>query len=238
MITLVTTYFEDPYRLKDYIEKQFNEEYFSELIIVDDGSPRQPAEPIVKNYPEKNIKLFRVKEDIGFNSHGARNLAMKHVETEWAYMTDIDRDLIGQFAPVIDRYVRSAEPNEYFNTLLGRTQVTHNDYCVRTESWWKSGGYDEEFVNWHVGDRIFVERLNSYLSPTTIPVVVMPTRNARKVIYSDNGITTYPDDETLIHPTYSEERKARLYDIVENRNKNPDTWVRENIINFEWERLV
>ena len=66
----------------------------------------------------------------------------------------------------------------------------------------------------------------------------MPTRNARKVIYSDNGITTYPDDETLIHPTYSEERKARLYDIVENRNKNPDTWVRENIINFEWERLV
>jgi hypothetical protein len=32
MITLITTYFEDPNRLKDFIEKQFNERYFSELI--------------------------------------------------------------------------------------------------------------------------------------------------------------------------------------------------------------
>jgi len=238
MITLITTYFEDPYRLRDYIENQFNEKYFSELIVVDDGSPRQPAEAIVRQYPDKNIRLFRVKDDIGFNSHGARNLAMKHVETEWAYMTDIDRDGIGRFAPVMDRYVRSAYPNEYFNTLLGNRQITHNDYCVRTESWWKSGGYDEEFVNWHFGDRIFVDRLNLYLTPITIPVIIKATRGARKWVESDIGITVYPDDETVIHPKYSKERKTELIDAVGWRNDNPKLWVRDNIINFEWEQVI
>ena len=241
MITLITTYFEDPNRLKDFIEKQFNERYFSELIVVDDGSPRQPAETIVRQYPDKNIKLFRVKDDIGFNSHGARNLAMKHVETEWAYMTDIDRDGIGQYAPVLWRYVKSAYPNEYFNFLLGNPrhqQITHNDYCVSIESWWKSGGYDEEFVNWHFGDRIFIERLNSYLTPTTIPVIIKATRGSRKWVESDIGITTYPDDETVIHPSYSDERKKKLIDVVKQRNDNPELWVRDNIINFEWEQVT
>lgn len=243
MITLITTYFEDPRRLKEFIEKQFDENFYSELIIVDDGSPLQPAEPIVMKYPDKNIRLFRVKSDIGFNSHGARNLAMKHVDTEWAYMTDIDRDNIGRFAPVLDRYVRSAYDNEYFNFLLGMdhynsTDVTHNDYCVRTKDWWRTGGYDEEFVNWHFGDRIFIERLNSYLTPTTIPVIIKATRKGRKWVETDTGITTYPNDETVIHPTYSKEYQKKLIDLVGWRNDNPELWVRDNIINFEWEQVV
>ena len=48
MITLVTTYFEDPHRLDFFIENNFNEDFFSELIIVDDGSPNSPAIDIVR----------------------------------------------------------------------------------------------------------------------------------------------------------------------------------------------
>lgn len=241
MITLITTYFEDPRRLRDFIEKEFNETHYSELIIVDDGSPLQPALPIVLEYPEKNIRLFRVKNDIGFNSHGARNLAMKHVETEWAYMTDIDREGVGKYAPVLWRYVTSAHPNEYFNFLLGHPrhqQITHNDYCVKKEDWWKSGGYDEEFVNWHFGDRIFIDRLNSYLTPTTIHVSMKPTRKSRKWVETDTTITYYPNDETVVHPSYSEEYKENLINIVKQRNDNPDTWIRDNILQFEWEQLI
>jgi glycosyltransferase involved in cell wall biosynthesis len=240
MITLITTYFEDPYRLKDFIEKEFDERYFSKLIIVDDGSPMQPAETIVRQYPDKNIRLFRVKDDIGFNSHGARNLAMKHVETEWAYMTDIDRKGIGEVAPVLERYVKSAEENEYFNFILKDTgETTHNDYCVKTDSWWRSGGYDEEFVNWHFGDRLFIDRLNRYLKPTTIPFKVNLTRGARTTRFRENcGITTYPDDNTIIHPIIDENTKKTLIDKVGYRNENPDTWIRDNILQFEWEQLI
>ena len=239
MITLVTTYFEDPYRLKNYIENEFNEDIFDEFIIVDDGSPNNPAESICRMYPEKNIKLFRVNEDIGFNSHGARNLAMKHVETEWALMIDIDRKGIYEVAPVLERYVRSADDNEYFNFIIEATgEITHNDYCVKTDSWWVSGGYDEEFVNWHFGDRLFIDRLNSYLKPTTIPFKIDLTRAARTWRIRDCGITTYPDDETIIHPIIDEEKKRKLIDTVGWRNDNPNLWIRDNIIQFDWERLL
>lgn len=239
MITLITTYFEDPYRLENYLENEFNEDIFDEFIIVDDGSPKNPAEAICRMYPEKNIKLFRVKEDIGFNSHGARNLAMKHVETEWALMIDIDRKGIKEVAPVLDRYVKSAEESEYFNFIIEDTgDVTHNDYCVRTDSWWVSGGYDEEFVNWHYGDRLFIDRLNRYLTPTTIPFKINLTRSARKIEYKDCGITTYPDDKNIIHPIIDPEIRKRTIDNVGMRNDNPNLWRRDNIIQFEWEQLI
>jgi len=240
MITLITTYFEDPYRLKNYLENEFNEDIFDQFIIIDDGSPNTPAEPICRMYPEKNLKLFRVKEDIGFNSHGARNLAMKHVETEWALMIDIDRKGIREVAPVLERYVKSAEENEYFNFIIEDTgETTHNDYCVKTDSWWRSGGYDEEFVNWHFGDRLFIDRLNSYLKPTTIPFKINLTRAARTTRFrEDCGKTTYPDDNTIIHPILDENTRKNLIDKVGYRNDNPELWIRDNIIQFEWERLI
>lgn len=240
MITLITTYFEDPHRLRHYIENEFNEDIFDEFIIVDDGSPNTPAEPICRLYPEKRIKLFRVKYDIGFNSHGARNLAMKHVDTDWAYMVDIDRKGIFDYSKILQRYCLTAADDEYFiSHLEHKGEVTHNDYCVRTKSWWITGGYDEEFVNWHFGDRMFIDRLNTFLKPTLIPYCIRTTRLARKVIMKEGcGITTYPDDELLIHPIIEKERKQKLIDTVGWRNDNPHLWVRDNIIQFEWERLI
>ena len=240
MITIITTYFEDPYRLKHYIETEFNEDIFDEFIVVDDGSPNNPAEPICRMYPEKNIRLFKVTEDIGFNSHGSRNLAMKHVQTEWAMMIDIDRKGINELSPVLDRYVRSASENEYFIFTIDETgETTHNDYCVRTESWWVSGGYDEEFVNMHFGDRLFIDRLNTYMKPTTIPFTIGRTRKARKFSYSDIGITMYPNDDEVVHPIVDNERKQYLIDKVGMRNDNPNLWRNDNrIINFEWEQIL
>lgn len=239
MITLITTYFEDPHRLDFFIENNFNEDFFSELIIVDDGSPNSPAIDIVKEYPDKNISLFRVKKDIGFNSHGCRNLAMKHVETEWAWLTDVDREGIDECAEIVSRYIDSYRHDEYYNFLLGKKkEVTHNDYCIRTEDFWKSGGYDEEYVNMHMGDRIFIERLNSYLTPTTIPYIINPTRKQRVCKYRDIGITVYPDDNTMLHPRIDREKLKQIDDTVKHRNANPETWVRDNIINFDWEQII
>ena len=240
---MITTYFEDPHRLKNIIENEFNEDVFDEFIIIDDGSPNQPAYDIVKHYIDKPISLFRVKDDIGFNSHGARNLAMKHVETEWAYMVDIDRKDIFDYSKILQRYCMSATDNEYFISYIGfnkrnKQQITHNDYCVRTKSWWTTGGYDEEFTNYHFGDRIFVDRLNQFLTPTIIPYVIRPTRGARKFEYYDGTLTAYPDDNTVLHPVVVEEELKKLIDKVGMRNDNPELWIRDNILQFEWEKLI
>lgn len=237
MITLVTTYYNEPEHL-DTLLKGINQLYFEELIIVDDGSEEYPAYDIAKQYPNVPLKLFKIKEDIGFNSHGARNLAMKHVETEWALLTDIDRASFNNLSIILKRYIDSSKGDEYFNWATNKGHYTVNDFCIRVEDFWISGGYDEEFSGRHYGDRLFINRLNKYLTRTTIPYPVKVTRNARNYIEAEVDITMYPDDETMVVPYWDRDEKQKLKDFILFRNNNPDTWQRGGIIQFEWERLI
>lgn len=237
MITLVTTYYNEPEHL-DALLKSINQLHFEELIIVDDGSEEYPAYDIAKKYPNVPLKLFKVKEDIGFNSHGARNLAMKHVETDWALLTDIDRASFNNLSIILKRYIDSSKGDEYFNWATNKGHYTVNDFCIRVEDFWISGGYDEEFSGRHYGDRLFINRLNKYLTRTTIPYPVKVTRNARNWIEAEVDITMYPDDETMVVPYWDKDERQKLISFVSFRNNNPDTWHRGSIIQFDWERLI
>jgi len=237
MITLVTTYYNEPHHLRKMI-KDMNQLYFEELIIVDDGSEDYPAYDIASQYPGVPLKLYRIKEDKGFNSHGARNLAMKHVETEWALLTDIDRTSFNNLSIILTRYIDSSSGGEYFNWATNKGQDTVNDYCIKVEDFWISGGYDEEFSGRHYGDRMFIDRLDRYLTKTTIPYPVKVTRDARKYISAEVDITMYPDDETMVLPHWDLEEKQKIIDTVGFRTDHPDLWQRDNIIQFDWERLI
>ena len=91
MLSCNVTYYNEPHFLSWWYStfKTFYEEGIDiELNIADDGSMRQSAESFFdKKPPMPNMRLFRVLEDIGFNSHGARNLLMKETRTQW----NIDR---------------------------------------------------------------------------------------------------------------------------------------------------
>lgn len=236
MITFVTTYYNEPDHLHRLLTT-LNQELFHEFIIVDDGSEEYPAYDVAIQYPNVPLKLFKITEDLGFNSHGARNLAMKHVESEWALLSDIDRAGTNPLAVILHRYIKSSTENEYFHWMLNEVESV-NDYCIRVKDFWISGGYDEEFVNRHYGDRIFIDRLNSYLNNTNIPFPTKPTRHARKCFYSDIDITVYPNDETAIIPNWDSEEKRKLVDAIGHRNDFPETWQRDNIIQFDWKRLI
>jgi len=237
MITFVTTYYNEPKHLHKILT-DINQTYFKELVIVDDGSEDYPAYDVAKQYPDVPLKLFKVKEDLGFNSHGARNLAMQNVTSEWALLTDIDRAGYNNLSIILKRYIESSFEGEYFNWATNLDHNTVNDYCIRVEDFWISGGYDEEFVNRHYGDRMFIDRLNSYLTRTTIPYPVKVTRKARKYIEAEIDITMYPDDETMVVPSWDLKEKRNLIDAIGHRNDFPETWKRNNIIQFEWERLI
>ena len=238
MITLITTYYNEPEHLHKFLSRNYNEDVISEVIIVDDGSQIHPATKVVKNFPHIPMKLFRITEDLGFNSHGARNLAMKHVDTEWALLTDIDRKGYAQFSYILERYIQSSKDKEYFNWLDPRSDRTFNEYCIRVEDFWISGGYDEETVNKHFGDRLFIDRLDSYLDFTTIMYNIGHTRFERNWSSSDTDITLYPDDETIIHPRWNGKDKRNLIDLIGFRNDHPDLWIRDNILQFDWERII
>ena len=103
MITLVTTYYNEPEHLKKYIETSryfIQNSLIKRLIVVDDGSQKIPAKDVI--IKQDNISLFVVDEDLGFNSHGARNLAAKHVKTDWIFFADIDVDIPKN---TLDKYI-------------------------------------------------------------------------------------------------------------------------------------
>ena len=245
-ITYVTTYYNEPELLYDLLDN-FNTHMFSHLIIVDDGSQETPAEPIVRMFPDLPVSLFRVKEDLGFNSHGCRNLAMKHVKTNWALLTDIDMHYDEGISWNLLQTVWTAQKKQYFNfwvnskqDFIGRCQMTHNDFCIRVDDFWESGGYDEEFVGIHFGDRIFVDRLNTYLKRTTMPNIVIDKRMGRNTIMTDEvDKTTYVvEGNKLLHPKVDKGELNKLIEVVGNRNENREQWQRDNIIQFDWEQVL
>lgn len=119
------------------------------MIVVDDGSPI-PAEPILRKMKIGiPISLFRITEDIGWNCGGAKNLGMKHCETEWAFVADIDMVVPGAtWAAILDA---NLDPCRHYILPRifpdGREVRPHADSFVLTKDmFWSVGGFDEDFA--------------------------------------------------------------------------------------------
>ena len=148
MITLVTTYYNEPEHLKKYIETSryfIQNSLIKRLIVVDDGSQKIPAKDVI--IKQDNISLFVVDEDLGFNSHGARNLAAKHVKTDWIFFADIDVDIPKNTLDNLIENISNKSENIYYSFISGkRKKQSVNVFCIKQKDFWKSGGYDEEYV--------------------------------------------------------------------------------------------
>jgi len=250
VISVNITYYNEPHLLAwwyDTFRTFYEQGVDVELNIADDGSLRQPAKSFFdKKVPMPNMRLFRVLKDIGFNSHGARNLLMKQTRTEWNMLSDIDRKYPeSTFANIIKKELNNElKRGTYypFCNIKKSNDVSINEYVVSKADFWRMGGYDEEFVNIHWGDRLFLEGLSRINQRCITPEwKVKYVRGARDVSYSAEVTTTqYPDDNTLICPindwTIEEKRKA-LIKMVRERNKNPEARRVKKVINFEWEQV-
>lgn len=248
-ITFNVTYYNEPQWLRwwfDTTKDLYQKGCPVTLAIVDDGSMRVPAsEYFEKRAPWPCMKLYRVIEDIGFNSHGARNLLMKQTTTDWNMLSDIDR----QYPRETLQRIMSDEFNhtrgEYYTYLENRRKKdwSLNDYCCNRYDFWLTGGYDEEFTNMHTGDRVWFK--NAFLD--VVKEVRKPgmfvnyVRGARDVSESPDLYTTsYPDDDTLINPrTVWSDKKTRekLIAYIEERNRNREIRQTKRILTFPWEQV-
>ena len=246
MITLVTTYYNEPEHLKKYIETSryfIQNSLIKRLIVVDDGSQKIPAKDVI--IKQDNISLFVVDEDLGFNSHGARNLAAKHVKTDWIFFADIDVDIPKNTLDNLIENISNKSENIYYSFISGkRKKQSVNVFCIKQKDFWKSGGYDEEYVGMHHGDTRLFEKINSYMNMKILDSFVHYRRRGRKFVYKRGGITEYDDEKMIIlHPENRPEEKLytistpnirEINALVEDRIKHPETWKDMKVCNFKW----
>jgi hypothetical protein len=244
MITVNITYFNEPHFLDFWVrtaQTLWDKGVDVTVSVCDDGSDRLPAiDTFRKRPPPPNMSLFRVTKNLGFNSHGSRNLLMKETLTPWNVCCDIDRTLdVNTLTKLAanDGLVRGSYYQ--FKVKSKRERYSLNDYTIHRDDFWSFGGYDEEFVNVHFGDRIMFEAFERELKQVLRDdLTIGMVRNARKVSVGKVELTQYPDDDTLIIPNKSwwgnVDKRERMIDYVTQRYHDREARQAKPVIQFDW----
>ena len=244
--TLVIPYYRNPKMLAEQIAElnQYPDGY--DFIVVDDGSP-EPAESIVRAGASRpllqKLQLYRVDVDIPWNRGGARNLGSKQATTKWLIHVDIDHLLPAGCAEALlshpidsrfwyrfPRYRRGkADDTRRKDTIppdqeFGKIHPHIDSYVVPRTTYWKSGGYDEDYSGCLGGGTPFLKNLERRSPVKMLGDSVFLVVYTRSVIddASDNTLSRDRDD-------FSKRRRVK-----ELRGKTAAV----NPIRFAWSRVL
>lgn len=223
-LTLGTTYYNNPDYLLRFIDRNIN--YVDELIVVDDGSSLS-----IENYvqPTNKIKLFKVKKDYGFNSHGCRNLIMSVTSNSWNILIDIDREFtepdVAYF--LIKRYNLNKNCLYRFNAHGKNFSHIHNsvnDYLINRDHFFSAGGYDEEIIGQRWGDREYFKQLEKYGTEELIEGVFLELTRISSVKLKNNASSLF--DKKIDKASKN---------LIKKRIANPKSY--KPILTFKWEEI-
>lgn len=230
MINIITTYYNNPLLMvqfiDDYLELRDQTDQFS-LTIVDDGSKQHPIAAALKFFDQiPDLTVYQVTKDLGFNSHGCRNLAMRESQCEWNLLVDSDYDLKSLDLLHLERL----DPNNFY-------QFSVNTLLITKQMFFSCKGYDEEFVNAHMGDRVFLSYLEENFNSVNVERNLLKVRRpGRNVIHTDKvAITTYDEDKRILYQPVNE-KIDQLVSLVNFRYATNDFSSKE-IVKFPWVKL-
>ena len=200
------------------------------VIIVDDGSPRDPARPHLRDVGLASCRLFRTAVDVRWNWLFCRNLAMAHCRTSWALMTDMDhvvpaetwsrvmeRDLVADHVYRLSRVDMPA---------LTPDKPHPNTWILTVAMFDRIGGYDERFSGWYGTDAEFRDRV---------------AQTARRIVLLDAVAIRYPrsviaDASTTRYARKQPEDRANVRRIRAERDRELN-W-RPKRLTFPWETVT
>jgi hypothetical protein len=235
-VRMIYPYYENPQMLERQVENW--NRYAGDLrdsiriILVDDGSQKYPAEPIFKHCKAPK-RLYRIKQDIPWNQHGARNLgamqACKSSENFWLYMSDMDIILTPETA--YDLFSRKLNPANYYTferTFLPdctRRKYHCNTFLVKHSVYWAVGGYDEDYCGTYGGDGPFLRQMNVLAPRVHLPDVLL--YGVERDVVADAN-TDLPRKEGKFGDKYRQ--------IFDDKRKRGDERAK-NPLRFDWERV-
>lgn len=216
--TIGYTYYDEPDLLQEQLAlwEKYNSQI--EIVLVDDCSPKYPALDIVKDYRGlPDLKLYRVDKDLGFNSHGCRNLIAHVANSNFILFSDIDC----QWSPETTHFLKTVtfKPKSLYKfcmyVLPGYKWLPFpghpNVFLVDKESFWEAGGYDESFTGFHYGDKEFVTRLHAITDERQITASLsfMLVRGGRTTIVNKDIDKIQYDNEKMTMQVPIKEKKYK-----------------------------
>lgn len=219
-LTLGTTYYENPEYLLKFVH--MHRKFVDELIIVDDHSRKYPAKEILEQY--ENVKLFRVKNNYGFNSHGCRNLIVNKSSNDWILLIDVDREFHNNGEDLNKIYSRKLEKDVLYKFVVhvfnfgNKMHRSVNDFLVHKDLFNSVGGYDEELIGIRTGDRQLFDQMSNFCKIQTFEDVnLMYTRSSTKADKSEYYLP------------------GKLGSLIESRTIKPDP--NKKTLTFDWEQI-
>lgn len=255
-IVFIYPYYENPGMLERQVENWNSYGRTGKnlhIILVDDGSPDNPALPIFENVKHKK-NLFRIKENIPWGQHHARNVGAKEAGrlsgkqswNPWLFMSDIDIMVTPEaFYEICETEFDPRRYHTFERNFVGnvRDPKYHcNTFMVKHKNFWSINGYDCDYCGAYGGDGEFLRQLDrvaphlhhgypskhikQYVECNEKPITLWGYESD---IVPDANTTEWPRKKSEFHNRYREvfdEKRLR----GDMRSKNPIRW--------EYERLI
>ena len=233
MITLVMAYYENPGMLKiqydDWISLPNRLHEQVDYIVVDDGSPRWPAKVPL---PHPRFKLFRMGVDIAWNQDACRNIGVRHADTDWLLLTDIDHRIPEKTWEYL--FSRSWNPTHayYFQRVSAPDMEQYkphpNSWLIHKKLYEQVGGYDERFAGYYGTDGDFKVRLLA-AAAKYVQLHANIIRVGREVV---------PDASTTTYQRKLPQDNLAIKRILKERAELPSQEQRPHRFRFPYQRVI
>ena len=239
-LVITVGYYENPHMLVEqqrllatYAEPVRN---LCKLIVVDDGSPWNPAHEVAVEPDGYELEIYRILENRPWGQLQARNLGM-HVAPagSWVLATDIDHTLpYASASALLDFEPQDGCYYTFSRRMPGGSPTNRhaNSYLINREWFWDEvGGLNEDYVGFYGTDSIFRARAPLFGKCVALPDVWL-------VVYNRDGV----DIGGIPGAASNLPRKGSKYHLKSNPGmarlaRTAHLLRPERPLRFSWERM-